>query len=71
MGKEAHYKLITERIRLRRIELEFSQEYMAEQLDISQNTYSRNERDIRNVPLKRVLQIADLLNLDIVELLKL
>ncbi|GAA3983283.1 hypothetical protein GCM10022246_39000 [Pedobacter ginsengiterrae] len=39
MGKEAHYKLITERIRLRRIELEFSQEYMAEQLDISQNTY--------------------------------
>ncbi|WP_316762903.1 helix-turn-helix transcriptional regulator [Pedobacter aquatilis] len=70
MGKEAHYKLITERIRLRRTELEFSQEYMAEQLDISQNTYSRNERDIRNVPLKRVLQIAVLLKLDILELLK-
>lgn len=70
MGKEAHYKLITERIRLRRTELEFSQEYMAEQLDISQNTYSRNERDIRNVPLKRVFQIAVLLKLDILELLK-
>ncbi|MGA9648609.1 helix-turn-helix domain-containing protein [Pedobacter sp.] len=70
MGKEAHYKLITERIRLRRTELEFSQEYMAEQLDISQNTYSRNERDIRNVPLNRVLQIAVLLKLDIFELLK-
>lgn len=70
MGKEVHYKLITERIRLRRTELEFSQEYMAEQLDISQNTYSRNERDIRNVPLKRVLQIAVLLKLDILELLK-
>lgn len=70
MGKEAHYKLISERIRLRRIELDFSQEHMAEQLNISKSTYSRNESDIKSIPLKRALQIADLLKVDIIELLK-
>lgn len=32
MGEETHYKLISERIRLRRMELKFSQKYMAERL---------------------------------------
>lgn len=70
METENHFKLISKRIRTKRIELEFSQEYMAERLNISQNIYSKNERYIEGVPLKRILKIAVILNLTLAQLLE-
>ena len=48
MGEETHYKLISERIRLRRIELKFSQEYMAERLILR----------LRKIPIRKVKGIS-------------
>lgn len=52
------------------MELGYSQEYMAQELNISQNVYSRNERNIKNVPLERVIQICKVLDIPIAELLR-
>ena len=70
MQPETHCTLISKRIRTRRIELEFSQEYMAERLNISQNVYSKNERYIKRVPLQRILQIAAILSISLSQLLE-
>ncbi|QPH38264.1 helix-turn-helix domain-containing protein [Pedobacter endophyticus] len=66
---EEKIKLICTKIRLKRIEMGYSQEYMAYQLSISQNVYSQNERNIKNVPFYRVLLLVNILGLDISELI--
>lgn len=64
------YEMISIKIRIVRMELGYSQEYMAQELNISQNVYSRNERNIKNVPLERVIQICKVLDIPIAELLR-
>jgi len=62
---ENRYKKISEKIRIVRLTLGYSQEYMAQELDISQNVYSKNERNIKDAPFERVVQIFEILNLPI------
>ena len=63
-------ELISRKIKLKRYALGYSQEYMAQQLGISQNVYSKNERDVKNIPLIRIIQIASILNVSVSRLLK-
>ncbi len=62
-------KNITNTIRELRIKLGYSQEYMATQLGVSQQSYSANEADFEKVSLKRIRQIADILQVELVNLL--
>lgn len=47
----------------------FSQEYVAEQLEISQNTYSRLESGQTKITVERLFAIVPVLNTDIIEIL--
>lgn len=47
----------------------YSQDYLASQLQISQQTYSRIERDVSNLTVQRLQRIADILDYDYVKLL--
>jgi len=47
----------------------FSQEYVAEKLNINQSTYGKLERDVSNITLDRLYKIADILEEDITTLL--
>ncbi|MBC6111770.1 helix-turn-helix domain-containing protein [Pedobacter fastidiosus] len=67
---DAKYKEISKRIRLFRNTYGFSQEYVANELGISQNVYSMNERNIKTVPLERLFKIARILNVRLAELVK-
>lgn len=64
------YEKISKKIRITRIALGYSQEYMAQELEISQNVYSINERNMKDVPLERVMRMCEILNLPVEELLK-
>ncbi|MBC8988167.1 helix-turn-helix domain-containing protein [Pedobacter sp. N36a] len=48
---------------MKRIEKGFSQQYMAIQLNISQNVYSINERNIKAVRLERLVKICYILDI--------
>lgn len=71
MTEEELYKKASQKIRLKRIELDFSQEYMANQLNISQNAYSKNERNIKNVSIDRIIKISRLLECPLQEIFEL
>ena len=58
-------KLFGRRLKLRRLELGFTQSYMAQKIGVSQNVYSLNERNINVMPLDRLFKIAEILNLKI------
>ncbi|WP_370630262.1 helix-turn-helix domain-containing protein [Pedobacter sp. D749] len=60
---EIRYKKVSEKIRIVRLTLGYSQEYMAQELGISQNVYSKNERNMKDVSLERVIQICEILNI--------
>ena len=45
------------------MELGYSQSYMADQLNISQNIYSINERNLQKISLDRFFQILQVLEL--------
>jgi len=49
----------------------YSQEYIANQLSISQKTISRIEQDGENISLKKLMRIAELLELELNELIDL
>lgn len=49
--------------------LGFSQEYVASQLNITQQNYSRLEKKPENITLKRLLQLADIFHVDTCELI--
>nr|WP_315424356.1 helix-turn-helix transcriptional regulator [uncultured Pedobacter sp.] len=66
---EIRYKKVSEKIRIVRLTLGYSQEYMAQELGISQNVYSKNERNIKDAPLERVVQIFEILNLSIAQVI--
>jgi len=69
MGEEIHYQHIGNKIRLRRIQLEITQEKMAEDLKISVSTYSKNEKQAKDIPLERFFHIAELLGISAKELI--
>ena len=62
--------LITQRIREMRERENWTQDYMAEQLGMSENGYAKIERGESNLSLKRLQQIADIFEVESAELLK-
>ena len=60
---------ITRSIRKIREEKNFSQEYMATRLNISQNTYSKLELGYTALTVERLIQIAAILEISIIDLL--
>ncbi len=63
------YQLIGDTIRTRRVELKITQEKMAGLLNIATATYSKNEKQAKDIPLERLFHIALILNLSAEEIL--
>lgn len=49
----------------------YTQDYLAAKLDISQNAYSKIELGYSNITLNRLINIAQILEIDIVDLINL
>ena len=62
-------KNIRERIKKIRVEKGYSQEYMADMLSISQNAYHKLERGHTRINLKKFIDIATILEIEISELI--
>ena len=62
-------KSVGEKIKALRLTKDWSQEEMAHQLSISLPAYSKIERDITDIQLSRLTQIAKLFKISVVELL--
>ncbi|RFZ91098.1 XRE family transcriptional regulator [Mucilaginibacter conchicola] len=60
---------IGEKIRIQRLTRNYSQEYMAFMLDISQAAYSNLERDETEMTIKRIYEIAEILEISPFELM--
>ncbi|GAA4326707.1 hypothetical protein GCM10023149_29680 [Mucilaginibacter gynuensis] len=56
-------KKIGEMIRIQRTIKGYNQEYMAFELNISQSTYSKMERDESEITLTRIYEIAEILEI--------
>ncbi|WP_371926040.1 helix-turn-helix domain-containing protein [Flavobacterium cerinum] len=54
------------KIRLSRLEKNYSQEYIASRLSISQSYYGRIENGKKEITLKCLLQILEILEIDLV-----
>ncbi|WP_114937138.1 helix-turn-helix domain-containing protein [Mucilaginibacter endophyticus] len=61
-------KLITDNIRMLRESRNYSQEYMAGKLRISQNTYSKLELGYTALTLERLILIAAILEVSLISL---
>ena len=61
---------IRERIRTLRIDKGYSQDYMADMLNISQNAYHKLEKGYTRIHLEKFIDIAKILEVDFSELLK-
>jgi transcriptional regulator with XRE-family HTH domain len=55
---------VGEKIRIQRLTKKYSQEYMAFMLDISQAAYSKIERDETELTIKRIYEIAEILEIN-------
>jgi transcriptional regulator with XRE-family HTH domain len=64
-----HIQRVTETLRLLRRKMEYSQEYMAFMLNISQNAYSRLENGKTPLTVNRLFEICTLLKISPGELL--
>lgn len=62
-------KDVGERIRIFRVSLGLSQEYVANELDLSKGAYSNNETGRTDVTITRLYQIAEIFKVDPIELL--
>ncbi|MDB5011539.1 MAG: helix-turn-helix protein [Mucilaginibacter sp.] len=71
MGKVQNYrvKAIAAAIKNKRIYRNYTQEYLALKLHISQNAYSKIELGYTKITLERLFEIADILEFDVVEFL--
>ncbi len=54
----------SKKVFLIRKHLGYSQEYMAIQLNVSQATYNRMERNIKNIKLEQLEQICEILGVE-------
>lgn len=61
---------VTEKIRVLREVRQWSQEQMAEQMNISLNAYSRIERGETKMSLEKLEQIANIFNINVLDLIK-
>ena len=61
--------MIGELIRIERAKKGYSQEYMAFMLDISQSTYSKLESESLELNVKRLYQIAEILDINVYDIL--
>ena len=62
--------VVGENIRQLRVKKGYSQEYMADCLGISQQSYSRIEKKASEYPLSRLSQIADLLEVSLFDIIE-
>ena len=62
-------KAVAANIRNKREELNYTQEYLAAKLHISQNAYSKIELGYTKITVERLFQIADILETDLSELI--
>ncbi len=62
-------KAIAANIRHKREQKNYTQEYLAFKLNISQNAYSKIELGYTKITVERLFQIAGILELDIIELI--
>ena len=62
-------KEIAATIRHKREYRNYTQEYLALKLNISQNAYSKIELGYTKITVERLFQIADILEFDVVELI--
>jgi len=56
--------IIYRNIRKIRIEKNFTQEYMAEEMSISQTYYSKIERGEKDITLSQIVKITKIFNID-------
>jgi transcriptional regulator with XRE-family HTH domain len=73
MWKEAiNIKIKTVAVNIRKVRefRNYTQEYLAMKLDISQNAYSKIELGYTKITLERLFQISQILEINLVELLK-
>lgn len=62
-------KLVASNARRIREYRNYTQEYLAAKLGISQNAYSKIELGYSNITLRRLVQIAEVLEIDLIDLL--
>ncbi|OOQ61519.1 helix-turn-helix domain-containing protein [Mucilaginibacter pedocola] len=62
--------MIAAAIRQRRLKVNYSQEYVARQLGISQNAYSKFETGRCNITLMQALHLCEILDISLGELLR-
>jgi transcriptional regulator with XRE-family HTH domain len=67
--KKSEMDAIGEKIRIKRLIKNFSQEYMAFMLEISQAAYSNIESDKTELTIKRAYEIAEILEMSPFELM--
>jgi transcriptional regulator with XRE-family HTH domain len=63
--KRRNLKFILAAIRAKRIELRYTQEYIAFELEISQNAYSKIELGYTKLTMETFFNIADILETDV------
>lgn len=63
-------KAVATNIRNKREQLNYTQEYLAAKLNISQNAYSKIELGYTKITLERLFQIAEVLETEVMELIK-
>ncbi len=62
-------KKVAEQIRQIRLQRNYTQEYLAAELGISQNAYSKTELGYSKITIDRLFHIASILEVPVVELL--
>ncbi|WP_238989391.1 helix-turn-helix domain-containing protein [Mucilaginibacter terrigena] len=62
-------KAVATNIRSKREQLNYTQEYLAAKLNISQNAYSKIELGYTKITVERLFQIADVLETNLTELI--
>jgi transcriptional regulator with XRE-family HTH domain len=72
MNKSQDFKIkaVAATIRKRRELRNYTQEYLALKLNISQNAYSKIELGYTKITLERLFQIADILEYDVIDLIQ-
>ena len=63
-------KAVAANIRNKREDLNYTQEYLAAKLNISQNAYSKIELAYTRITLERMIQISIILEIELTDLLK-
>lgn len=56
-------------LRIQRVIKGYTQEYMAERLKLSQNSYSKLERGLTSLTVSRLYQIAEILEISVQDIL--